>query len=200
VKVLGADGQAVAPGSDEIGVLALAGRNPVGYYKDEEKSAATFPVVGGVRYSIPGDFAQVRADGSVHLLGRGSSSISTGGEKVYPEEVEEALKTHPAVRDAAVVGVPDPTFGEVVVALVEPAGDAAPDEQELIDHVKGRLAGFKAPRRVRVVGTIGRSPNGKLDYRRHREEAAAWAKGGAGTTRAGTTKAQRFAGKPPEGT
>lgn len=174
VTVLGPDGKPVEPGSETIGVLALAGRNPIGYYKDEEKSAATFKVVDGVRYSIPGDFAQVRADGSIHLLGRGSSSINTAGEKVFPEEVEEALKTHPGVHDAAVVGVPHDTYGEMVVAVVEPEGDAMPSESELIGHVKGRLASFKAPRRVRVVPSVGRAPNGKLDYRRHREEATAW--------------------------
>jgi 3-oxocholest-4-en-26-oate---CoA ligase len=174
VKVLGQDGRAVEPGSDTVGMLALAGRNPIGYYKDEEKSASTFVVLDGVRYSIPGDFAQVLPDGSVHILGRGASSINTGGEKVFPEEVEEALKTHPGVRDAAVVGVPDVRFGEMVVAVVEPAGEAVPTEEELIEHVKSRLAGFKAPRRVRVVASVGRSPSGKLDYRRHSEEAARW--------------------------
>ncbi|MGH8981221.1 MAG: AMP-binding protein [Acidimicrobiales bacterium] len=176
VTVLGADSTPIPPGSDEVGVLAIAGRNPLGYYKDDAKSDATFKVVDGVRYSIPGDFAQVRPDGSVHLLGRGSSSINTAGEKVFPEEVEEALKTHPAVVDAAVVGVPDERLGEMVVAVVEPATASAPTEDELIAHVKARLAGFKAPRRVRVVPSIGRAPNGKLDYRRQREETAAWAK------------------------
>jgi acyl-CoA synthetase (AMP-forming)/AMP-acid ligase II len=174
VKVLGPDGRPVEPGSEVVGMLALAGRNPIGYYKDEEKTAATFVVLDGVRYSVPGDFAQVLPDGSVHILGRGASSISTGGEKVFPEEVEEALKTHPAVRDAAVVGVPDARLGEMVVAAVEPEGEAVPTEEELIEHVKSRLAGFKAPRRVRVVPSVGRSPSGKLDYRRHREEAVQW--------------------------
>jgi fatty-acyl-CoA synthase len=178
VLVLGEDGRPVAPGSGEVGVLALAGRNPIGYYKDDEKTAATFREIDGVRYSIPGDYAQVRADGSIHLLGRGSVSINTAGEKVYPEEVEEALKTHPGVRDAAVVGVPDERFGEMVVGIVEPAGPVVPDEQELIDHVKARLAGFKAPRRVRIVGSVGRSPSGKLDYRRHSAEAARWISAG----------------------
>ena len=174
VKVLGADGRPVEPGSGAPGLLALAGRNPIGYYKDEERTASTFVVVDGVRYSVPGDYARVRADGSVHVLGRGSSSINTAGEKVFPEEVEEALKTHPAVRDAAVVGVPDPAFGEMVVAVVEPSGSVPPDEDELIAHVRARLAGFKAPRRVRVVPSLGRSPSGKLDYRRLSSEAAHW--------------------------
>ena len=172
VKVLTDDGRPVQPGSDEVGVLALGGRNPLGYYKDEEKSDRTFKVIDGVRYSIPGDFAQVDADGTIHLLGRGSASINSGGEKIFPEEVEEALKTHQAVRDAVVVGVPHPTYGEQIVAVVElvPAG-SEPAEAELIEHVKQRLASYKAPRRVRTVTTIGRAANGKVDYKRHRTES-----------------------------
>ena len=132
-------------------------------------------MIDGVRYSIPGDHAQVRADGSIHLLGRGSVCINTAGEKVFPEEVEEALKTHPTVHDAVVVGVPDDTYGEQIVAAVEPApGCTVDDEAALIEFVKGRLAGYKAPRRVRVVETIGRAPNGKVDYGRHRQEATEW--------------------------
>ncbi|MGP0032767.1 MAG: AMP-binding protein [Acidimicrobiales bacterium] len=169
VKVLTEEGVEVAPGSGETGMLALGGRNPLGYYKDTEKSERTFKTIGGVRYSIPGDFATVEADGSLHLLGRGSVCINSGGEKIFPEEVEEALKTHDGVRDAVVVGIPHPTYGEQVVAVVEPEGDA-PGETELIEHVKGRLAHYKAPRRVRVVDSIGRSPNGKVDYARHRQE------------------------------
>jgi fatty-acyl-CoA synthase len=172
VKVLAESGREVEPGSDEVGVLALGGRNPVGYYKDEDKSARTFKEIDGVRYSIPGDYAQVDADGTIHLLGRGSVSINSGGEKIFPEEVEEALKTHDAVRDAVVVGIPDPVYGEQVVAAVELVdGVPAPDEAELIEHVKNRLASYKAPRRVRVVSTIGRAPNGKVDYKRHRTES-----------------------------
>jgi 3-oxocholest-4-en-26-oate---CoA ligase len=172
VKVLREDGQELAPGSDEVGVLALGGRNPLGYYKDEEKSGRTFKVIDGVRYSIPGDYAQVDADGTIHLLGRGSVCINSGGEKIFPEEVEEALKTHQAVRDAVVVGVPHPTYGEQIVAVVEPAdGAVEPSEAELIAHVKAHLAHYKAPRRVRCVTTIGRAPNGKVDYKRHRAES-----------------------------
>jgi len=171
VKVLTEDGREVAPGSEEVGVLALGGRNPLGYYKDEVKSERTFKVIDGVRYSIPGDYAQVDADGTIHLLGRGSVCINSGGEKIFPEEVEEALKTHDAVRDAVVVGVPDPTYGEQVVAVVEPVeGSEVPSEAELIGHVKERLAHYKAPRRVRSVATIGRAANGKVDYKRHRAE------------------------------
>jgi acyl-CoA synthetase (AMP-forming)/AMP-acid ligase II len=178
VKVLTDDGRQVEPGSEEIGVLALGGRNPLGYYKDEEKSERTFKEIDGVRYSIPGDYAQVDADGTIHLLGRGSVCINSGGEKIFPEEVEEALKTHHAVRDAVVVGIPHPTYGEQIVAVVEPADGATGtseasgiSEAELIAHVKGRLAHYKAPRRVRVVATIGRAPNGKVDYKRHRAES-----------------------------
>ena len=172
VKVLSEDGREVAAGSDEIGVLALGGRNPLGYYKDPEKSERTFKEIDGIRYSIPGDYAQVDADGTIHLLGRGSVCINSGGEKIFPEEVEEALKTHSAVRDAVVVGVPHPTYGEQIVAVVEPDdGVPQPDEAELIGHVKERLASYKAPRRVRSVATIGRAPNGKVDYNRHRAES-----------------------------
>ena len=172
VKVLREDGREIAPGSEEVGVLALGGRNPLGYYKDEEKSERTFKEIDGVRYSIPGDYAQVDVDGTIHLLGRGSVCINSGGEKIFPEEVEEALKTHQAVQDAVVVGVPHPTYGEQIVAVVEPAdGAVEPSEAELIAHVKERLAHYKAPRRVRCVATIGRAPNGKVDYKRHRAES-----------------------------
>jgi len=172
VKVLTDDGREVQPGSDEMGVLALGGRNPLGYYKDEEKSARTFKEIDGVRYSVPGDYAKVDADGTIQLLGRGSVCINSGGEKIFPEEVEEALKTHDAVHDAVVVGVPHPTYGEQIVAVIEPArGTPAPAEAELIGHVKGRLAHYKAPRHVRAVPTIGRAPNGKVDYKRHRAES-----------------------------
>ncbi|MHB8319920.1 MAG: AMP-binding protein [Acidimicrobiales bacterium] len=174
VKVLNADDSPILPGSDEIGVLALGGRNPIGYYKDDSKSAQTFRTIDGVRYSIPGDYAQVRADGSIHLLGRGSVCINTAGEKVYPEEVEEVLKTYSGIRDAVVVGVPDPVYGEQIVAVVEADGSERPSEAELIEHVKSRLSGYKAPRRVRIVDSIGRSPNGKVDYGRHRKDATAW--------------------------
>jgi 3-oxocholest-4-en-26-oate---CoA ligase len=174
VKVLTEDGRHVEPGSDEVGVLALGGRNPLGYYKDTEKSDRTFKEIDGVRYSIPGDYAQVDADGTIHLLGRGSVCINSGGEKIFPEEVEEALKTHALVRDAVVVGIPHETYGEQIIAVVEPAEGVSTEslsETELIDHVKERLASYKAPRRVRSVPTIGRAPNGKVDYKRHRAES-----------------------------
>jgi fatty-acyl-CoA synthase len=170
-RVIADDGRDVEPGSGETGMVAVKGFVPIGYYKDAEKSAKTFRVIDGVRYSIPGDYARVEADGTLHLLGRGSGCINTGGEKVYPEEVEEVLKEHAAVRDAVVVGVPDDRFGEAIVAMVEPVADAGVVEDDLIQHVKERLAGFKAPRRVLAMESVGRAANGKVDYRRLRQEA-----------------------------
>jgi 3-oxocholest-4-en-26-oate---CoA ligase len=165
----------VTPGSDEVGVLALGGRNPVGYYKDPDKSSSTFKEIDGIRYSVPGDFATVDEDGAIHLLGRGSVVINTGGEKVFPEEVEEALKLHPSVADAVAVAIPDERFGQVVAAAVELRPGKTATEAELIEHVRGRLAAFKAPKRVHFVPTIGRSPAGKVDYARHRAETTEWA-------------------------
>jgi acyl-CoA synthetase (AMP-forming)/AMP-acid ligase II len=170
-KVLTEDGREVRPGSGERGRVALRGFTPIGYYKDPEKSAATFQVFDGVRWSIPGDWAEVDADGTVRLLGRGSQCINTGGEKVYPEEVEEVLKRHPAVADAAVVGVPDERFGQAITALVELHPGHELDEAALIAHVKAHLAHYKAPKRVLSLATVGRAANGKLDYRRLTAEA-----------------------------
>ena len=171
-QVIRDDGTPVEPGSGEQGLVATAGRGPVGYYKDPEKTAATFRVIDGRRWITPGDLAVVHADGTVQLLGRGSSCINTGGEKVFPEEVEEALKLHDQVHDAVVVGVPDPRFGQMVVAVVEPSAGATPDEDELLGPLRDRLAGYKIPRRIVLVDSIGRAPNGKVDQRRWREEAA----------------------------
>ena len=163
-KVLTEDGREIAPGSDEVGLLALSGPLPLGYYKDPDKSAATFRTFDGVRYSIPGDWARVAADGSVELLGRGSVSINTGGEKVFPEEVEEALKLHPGVADALVVGVPDDRFGEAVTAVVTARAGTTVDADEVKQEVRKHLAAFKQPRQVVVVDRIPRGPNGKADY------------------------------------
>ena len=173
VKVFSEDlERELEPGSEEIGMLAVGGRNPLGYYKDQDKSDRTFKEIDGVRFSIPGDYATVDADGTIHVLGRGSVCINSGGEKVFPEEVEEALKTHPAVQDAVVVGIPHQTYGEQIVAVVEQVdGSETAAEAELIAHVKERLASYKAPRRVRSVATIGRAPNGKVDYKRHKAES-----------------------------
>jgi acyl-CoA synthetase (AMP-forming)/AMP-acid ligase II len=181
-RVLTADLQPVVPGSGEVGIIAVGGPNPVGYYKDPQKTAETFRVIDGMRYSLAGDFATVEADGSIRLLGRGSVCINTGGEKVFPEEVEEALKLHPAVRDAVCVGVPDERLGERIVAVVElsPPPEGAPASgmleaersAELVAHVKARLAHYKAPRQVLAIASIGRAANGKVDYQRLR----AWAR------------------------
>jgi len=178
VRVIDPDGRDVEAGSGAVGVLALGGRNPLGYYKDEAKTAATFRTIDGERYSVPGDFAEVRADGSIHLLGRGSVCINTGGEKVFPEEIEEVVKTVTGVHDAVAVGIPHERFGEEIVAVVEVHADhddGTVTSELIIEHVKARLAGYKAPRRVQFVSTIGRSPSGKVDYARLKREATAWA-------------------------
>ncbi len=172
-KVLTEDGREAVPGSGERGRVALRGRTPIGYYKDVEKSASTFVTFEGVRWSIPGDYAEVEADGTVKLLGRGSQCLNTGGEKVYPEEVEEALKLHPTVADAAVVGLPDERFGEAITALVEATVGASIDEAALILHVRTTLAAYKAPKRIIVIDTIGRAANGKLDYKQLKSFAEA---------------------------
>jgi 3-oxocholest-4-en-26-oate---CoA ligase len=167
--VLTEDLREVQPGSGEIGRVAVGGFQPIGYYKDPEKTAATFVEVDGQkRYSMPGDFATVEADGTITLLGRGSVCINTGGEKVFPEEVEEVLKLHPSGRDAVAVGVPDDTFGEAVTGVVELEPDVPLDEAGVIAHVKDHLAHYKAPKRLVVIDTIGRAPNGKVDYKRLR--------------------------------
>lgn len=170
-KVFTEDGREVQPGSGERGRVAVPGRVPIGYYKDPEKSAATFITHEGIRYSMPGDYATVESDGTITLLGRGSVCINTGGEKVFPEEVEEALKLHPDVNDAVVVGVPDDKFGEAITAVVEPVDGAKVDGEALIAHVKEHLAHYKAPKRVLEIDTIGRAPNGKVDYQRMKRYA-----------------------------
>ena len=166
VKVFTDNDHEVEPRSGEVGVLAVSGSVPLGYYKDPEKSARTFRSVGGVRYSFPGDYATVEADGTITLLGRGSQVINTGGEKVFAEEVEEVLKMHPAIEDCLVVGVPDERFGSRVVAVVSPAGGDAGsvDEADVITHARSKLASYKAPKQVVVVGTVPRAANGKADY------------------------------------
>jgi fatty-acyl-CoA synthase len=172
-KVFTDDHREVEPGSGEIGKVAVGGYQPIGYYKDPDKTAATFLTVDGKRYSVPGDFATVEADGSITLLGRGSVCINTGGEKVFPEEVEEVLKVHPAVADAVVVGVPDDRFGEAITAVVQLEPGATRDDADLIAAVKEKLAGYKAPKAVVIIDTIGRAPNGKVDYKRLRRFAMA---------------------------
>lgn len=164
-RVFTEDHREVVPGSGERGFIARTGPIPLGYYKDAEKTARTFPVIDGVRYSIPGDWCTVEADGTLTLLGRGSVCINTAGEKVFPEEVEEALKTHPNVADALVVGLPDEKWGQVVTAVVEPAAGATIDEPALRDHIRAHLAGYKTPKRIFAVETMFRAPNGKADYK-----------------------------------
>jgi fatty-acyl-CoA synthase len=161
--VLDDDLQPVAPGSGVVGRVATTGRIPLGYYNDPEKTAATFVDVDGRRYAMPGDMATVDPDGSLRLLGRGSLCINTGGEKVYPEEVEAALKTHPRVLDAVVVGVPDARFGERVAAVVSATG--ALTLEELKEHCRTTIAGYKVPRALVVVDEVQRGAAGKPDYR-----------------------------------
>jgi 3-oxocholest-4-en-26-oate---CoA ligase len=167
------EGLRVTPGSGERGLVAVSGFLPMGYYKDEEKSAKTFKIIENMRWSVPGDWAEVNADGTLKLLGRGSVCINTGGEKVFPEEVEEALKTHASVRDAVVVGVPDARFGERICAVVEVDGANKPSLAVLSEHVRRQLAAYKAPRDLVLVDSIGRAPNGKVDYKLIKERALA---------------------------
>ncbi|MFK8042728.1 AMP-binding protein [Congregibacter sp.] len=169
--VIDDNNQAIEAGSDKIGRIAVGGRQPLGYYKDPEKSARTFLDINGQRYSCPGDFAMVDADGRIILLGRGSVCINSGGEKIFPEEVEEAMKTHPDVVDAVAVGVPDETYGESVVGVVEAQPETPMDSANLINHVRKTLAAYKAPRHIVPIDSIGRAANGKVDYKRLRAVA-----------------------------
>ncbi len=174
-KVFTDDDREIEPGSDEVGMVAAGGNVPIGYYKDEEKSARTFRVIDGVRYSFPGDFAKIAADGSLILLGRGSQVINTGGEKVFPEEVEEAVKRVEGVRDCLVVGVENEKFGQAVTAVVSLEDGSTVDSASIIASVKNDLAGFKAPKSVIFVAEVPRAPNGKADYRKAKEHAEATA-------------------------
>jgi 3-oxocholest-4-en-26-oate---CoA ligase len=170
--VLGDDLKPLTPGSGQMGRLARTGRLPVGYYNDPEKTAATFLSIGGQRWVIPGDLATVDADGRITVFGRGAVCINTGGEKVFPEEVEAALKAHPGVQDAVVVGVPDERWGQRVAAIVQPRPGNPDITLASIDaHCRTRIAGYKVPRLLRVVDEIVRHPSGKPDYRWAREAA-----------------------------
>ena len=156
----------VEPGSGVIGRVANAGRLPLGYLNDPEKTAATFIEVDGQRYCFTGDLATVEEDGTIQLLGRGSQCINTGGEKVFPEEVESALVDHHAVLDVLVVGVDDERWGSAVVAVVAPADPGAPPSlDDVREHLRGSLAGYKLPKHVVIVPGVERSPAGKADYR-----------------------------------
>ncbi|MGH3280868.1 MAG: AMP-binding enzyme, partial [Trebonia sp.] len=164
-QVLTASGLPVQPGSGQVGTLAFGGSIPSGYYKDEAKTSSTFRLVGGVRYSMPGDLATVDADGAIRFLGRGAGVINTGGEKVHPQEIEDILLACPGVTDAAVVGVPDETWGERVVAVVATT-DGAVTAGDLRAAVRSRLAGYKVPRTVVLLPALPRTPTGKLELSR----------------------------------
>jgi 3-oxocholest-4-en-26-oate---CoA ligase len=172
-KVFTDDDREVVPGSGEIGKVAAGGAVPLGYYKDPEKSSKTFRTINGVRYSFPGDMATVEADGSLTLLGRGSQVINSGGEKIFPEEVEEAVKRVEGVLDCLVVGIDDEKFGQAVTAVASLSPGAKVEEAAIIANVKTQLAGYKAPKRVIFVTQIPRAPNGKADYKTARDMAIA---------------------------
>jgi acyl-CoA synthetase (AMP-forming)/AMP-acid ligase II len=174
-------GRDVVPGSGEVGVLAIGGRIPLGYFKDPDRSAATFRVLDGARYSVPGDHATVASDGTVRLLGRGSACINTGGEKVYPEVVEAVLREHPDVFDCVVLGVPDERYGERVVALVQLVDDHDGDDGAMRAWCHDRTAGYKTPRRFLFVDSLRRSAAGKAPHRELRALAVQLLADGAPT-------------------
>ncbi len=171
--VIADDNTLIEPGDERVGMLGVGGPIPLGYYKDPAKTAATFRTVDGRRFSVPGDYATVGTDSTITLLGRGSACINTGGEKVYPEEVELRLKEHTEVFDAVVVGVPDDRWGEMVVALVELAPESTADPDDLRAFARETLAGYKVPKRVLALPSLDRAPNGKADYKHLRAIAAA---------------------------
>ena len=164
-KVFDEEENLVEPGSGMAGIIAIGGPIPLGYYKDPEKTAKTFRTIAGQRYSIPGDWCTVEADGAMTLLGRGSACINTAGEKVYPEEVEEALKTHPDIEDALVVGVPDDKWGQAVTGVVVLASGVTFDEDDVRRHVRASLAGYKTPKHILLTQVPLRASNGKADYK-----------------------------------
>jgi len=163
-KVFTKDLQEVQPGSDEPGFLAISGTLPLGYYKDEKKTAETFITVDGLRYSIPGDWVQLHADRSLTFLGRGNVCINSGGEKIYPDEIEATLKSHDLVDDCLVVGTPDEKWGQAVTAVVQLAADAQVEAEILRDYVRKFVAGYKVPKHVLYVDKVFRGANGKADY------------------------------------
>ena len=173
--VIDDDDKPLPPGSPQTGRLARGGHIPLGYYKDPDKTARLFVEVDGRRYTVPGDFARHEADGTITLLGRGNTCVNTGGEKVFPEEVESALMSHPDVFDVLVIGVPDDRLGQRVAAVVEPREGAAPTFDELAKHVRAELAGYKVPRSIWLVDRVRRLATGKADYRWANEYAAAHA-------------------------
>jgi 3-oxocholest-4-en-26-oate---CoA ligase len=173
--IIGDDGKLLDPVKDvgKIGRTARAGNVPVGYYKDPEKSAKTFVEIDGVRYSIPGDNARIEEGNRITLLGRGSNCINTGGEKVYPEEVEQAIKAHPAVYDVLVVGLPDDKYGQAVAAVVQPREGQTVELEELRTFLRAHLSGYKLPRALTLVDEIPRNATGKAQYPKAKELALA---------------------------
>lgn len=170
VIVITDDGREVEPGSDEMGKIGTKGLVPEGYYKDPKKSAETFKDFNGDRYSFPGDYALVEADGTIKLLGRGSNCINTAGEKVYPEEVEEALKRHPEIYDCLVVGIDDQKFGQKVVAVASRQNETL-SQDDLINFSREHLSGYKLPKNILFVEKVERAPNGKANYKWAKSEA-----------------------------
>jgi len=172
-RVIDEAGRDVVPGSGQVGVLAAPADDQIGYLGDPAKTAQTFRTLGGRRWVVPGDLASLEADGSITFHGRGSRVINTGGEKVFAEEVEQVLIEHPGVRDALVVGLPDPRWGQRVTAIVAPADGAGLTTEALVAHVAGRLADYKKPRGIVFVPEVRRSPSGKADLRWAQATAAA---------------------------
>ena len=165
VIVIADDGEILKPGSEKIGLIGTSGLVPVGYYKDEKKSAETFKEIDGIRYSFPGDYAKLEEDGTITLLGRGSNCINSAGEKIYPEEVEEAIKRNDEVFDCLVVGVDDSKFGQKVVAVVSLESNKEIDEDNLVSSTRQFIAGYKLPKKVIFVDEVQRAPNGKANYK-----------------------------------
>jgi acyl-CoA synthetase (AMP-forming)/AMP-acid ligase II len=162
--VLDDDLRPITPGSGVMGRLARRGRLPIGYYNDPDKTAATFPLIQGERWVLPGDLATIEADGQIRVFGRGSMCINTGGEKVFPEEVESVIKAHPAVFDVVVVGIPDEKWGQRVTAVVQPRSGREVTLDLLDAHCRTHIAGYKIPRQLRIVDQVIRQPSGKPDY------------------------------------
>ena len=165
VVVIADDGEILEPGSKKVGLIGTSGLVPVGYYKDEKKSAETFKEINGVRYSFPGDYAKLEEDGTITLLGRGSNCINSAGEKIYPEEVEEAIKRNAEVFDCLVVGVEDKKFGQKVVAVVSIEQGKEINEADLVESTRQFIAGYKLPKKVIFVEEVQRAPNGKANYK-----------------------------------
>jgi fatty-acyl-CoA synthase len=163
-KVFTEDFEEVLPGNGQKGFLAVSGTLPLGYYKDAKKTAETFFLIDGVRYSRPGDWVEVLEDGKVKFLGRGNVSINTGAEKVYPDEVESVIKSYPGIEDCLVVGVPDARWGQAITAVVERSTGCLIDPEQIKNHVRTRIADYKVPKHVLFVEKLYRSPSGKADY------------------------------------